>query len=580
MDTVIHWNGDREGTSGRRVWCMISIQVFLHPLRRLFVGLMFVVALSAAAAAAQVTTQATTPPLAKLNPALRTLFVIGDSTAARGRPPIQGWGEPFLAFFDPSKINAVNASRGGRSSRTFITDGTFSKVLDQLKPGDIVLIQFGHNDVFPLNDKVARGSLHGLGENIVEIDNVATKKHEVVHTFGWYLRRMVTDIRTKEATPILLTLTVRDRFNADGTIERLPDPKVDLADTNRFTAPPMWSVWTEQVAASQFVPLLDVHNKIADRDDQQGRAVAETYYYSPRDPTHRNAKGAAADAQDTLSCLRALEGSAFDDYLSDAGRAVPVADSKYVEQNQDPLAVAGTHRPFEIMGNLNIEQDSPQTPRTGKYLIVLAGDSTVTYNNGWAAGFKTHVDPQVQVINLSHGGRTTATFRSDGRWTQTLALKPDYVLIQFGHNDEGFMSLATYSANLARFVDEARAAGIKPILVTPVSRRYWQDDNKIHSELGPSANAMKKVAADKNVPLLDLHEAAIELYEKAGKAVTDTWSISKPNPAIRRGSTQPTTLPDEVLDKTHFNADGSKAIGAVVADRLKKLVPQLAPYID
>ncbi len=482
----------------------------------------------------------------------------------------------------------MNAARGGRSSRTFITDGTFGKMLDQVKPGDIVLIQFGHNDVFPINDNVARGTLHGVGENTVEIDNVATKKHEVVHTFGWYMRRMVIDIRTRGGTPILLTLTVRDRFNPDGTIERLPDPNVDLSDTNRFTAPPMWSVWTEQVARSQFVPLLDVHNKIADRDDQQGKAVADTYYNTPRDPTHRNEKGAEADARDTLSCLRALEGSSFDDYLSDTGKAIPPADPKYVARNEDPLAMPGTRRPCVIMGNQDNEQDSPNTARTGKMLIVLAGDSTVTYGAGWAAGFKTHVDPDVQVINLSRGGRTTATFRSDGRWDQMLALKPDYVLIQFGHNDEGFMPVETYSANLARFVDEARAAGVKPILVTPVSRRYWQADNKIHSELGPFADAMKKVAADKNVPLLDLHSAAIELYEKAGKDVTDTWALSKLATPPRRTATAPASLPatspsmmpDEVLDKTHFNAHGSMAIGAVVAAKLKALVPDLAPFID
>ena len=242
--------------------------------------------------------------------------------------------------------------------------------------------------------------------------------------------------------------------------------------------------------------------------------------------------------------------------------------------------MAGTRRPFEIMGNLNVEQDSPTTPRTGKYLIVLAGDSTVTYSAGWAAGFKTHVDPEVQVINLSHGGRTTATFRSDGRWAQMLALKPDYVLIQFGHNDEGFMSLATYSANLSRFVDEARAAGVKPILITPVSRRYWQADNKIHSELGPSTDAMKKVASDKNVPLLDLHAAAIALYLQAGKEVTDTWALSKLSSPVRRPATNPVAMPDEVLDKTHFNAEGSKAVGAVVARELKKLVPELGAYID
>jgi lysophospholipase L1-like esterase len=124
---------------------------------------------SSSAVSAQVKTQPssvpskpTIPSVVQLNPAIHTLFIIGDSTAAKNRPPIQGWGEPFLNYFDPSKINVVNAARGGRSSRTFITDGSFAKVLDQVKPGDIVLIQFGHNDVFPLNDNVARGTLHGM----------------------------------------------------------------------------------------------------------------------------------------------------------------------------------------------------------------------------------------------------------------------------------------------------------------------------------------------------------------------------------------------------------------------------------
>ena len=182
--------------------------------RQRVVGMLVVLVLGLVAtdlsALAQVTTAPSSPKstpttqsAARLNPSLPTLFVIGDSTAAKGRPPIQGWGEPFLGYFDSSRINVVNAAHGGRSSRTFITDGTFGKMLDQVKPGDIVLIQFGHNDVFPINDNVARGTLHGVGENTVEIDNVATKKHEVVHTFGWYMRRMVVDIRTKGGTPIL-----------------------------------------------------------------------------------------------------------------------------------------------------------------------------------------------------------------------------------------------------------------------------------------------------------------------------------------------------------------------------------------
>jgi lysophospholipase L1-like esterase len=159
-----------------------------------------------------------------------------------------------------------------------------------------------------------------------------------------------------------------------------------------------------------------------------------------------------------------------------------------------------------------------------------------------------------------------------------LDLKPDYVLIQFGHNDEGVMTTEVYGANLSRYVDEARAAGIKPILATPISRRYWRDDGRIHSELGPFVEAMKQVAAAKQVPLMDLHARAIDFYERVGQKVTDTWSFTKPNPALARGG-DPATLPATVLDYTHFNPEGSRAVGFFVADELRKAVPELAQYI-
>ena len=162
-------------------------------------------------------------------PALQpALFVVGDSTAAKNtRTPetIQGWGAPFLTYFEPSKINVVNAALGGRSARTYITEGRLDQLVAKLKPGDTVLVQFGHNDAYDINGSTGRGSLHGTGEESEEIENRITRKHEVVHTFGWYLRKFVNDIRAKGANPIILTLTIRDRWNTDGTIECLAVPK-------------------------------------------------------------------------------------------------------------------------------------------------------------------------------------------------------------------------------------------------------------------------------------------------------------------------------------------------------------------
>ena len=263
---------------------------------------------------------------------LPALYVIGDSTAANHTrtPTIQGWGTPFLDYFDPAKITAVNAARGGRSTRTFITEGSLDVLVAKLKPRDFVLVQFGHNDVFALNDTNARGTLHGLGDETEELDNVATKKHEVVRTFGWYLRKMIADIRAKGAEPIVLTLTLRFRYNPDGSLERNPDPKLDLSNANRFTAPSIFSVWSTEVALAARAPLLDVHNLIADRYEKEGKDVVATYFNSPRDPTHRNPLGAAVDAELTLAALKTLKGPTFDTFLSTKGRAVPPAAAKYV----------------------------------------------------------------------------------------------------------------------------------------------------------------------------------------------------------------------------------------------------------
>src|SRR3954449_6283558 len=75
-----------------------------------------------------------------------SIFIAGDSTAANGMPGAIGWGKPFGGLFDASKANVVNSARGGRSSRTFVTEGLWDRLIADVKTGDYVLIQFGHND--------------------------------------------------------------------------------------------------------------------------------------------------------------------------------------------------------------------------------------------------------------------------------------------------------------------------------------------------------------------------------------------------------------------------------------------------
>jgi pectinesterase len=205
-----------------------------------------------------------------------------------------------------------------------------------------------------------------------------------------------------------------------------------------------------------------------------------------------------------------------------------------------------------------------------KVRIVLAGDSTVTDKVGWGKGFEASLKPEAECINLSAGGRSSKSFINEGHWKKCLALKPDYVLIQFGHNDQPGKGperetdpKTTYRQYMTQYVEEARAAGIKPVLVTSLSRRRWGPDGKIHSTLTPYVDVVKEIAAEKHVPLIDLHARSIELYEKLGKEGCDALS-----PRTEKG-----------IDNTHLNAKGSQVIGQLVAAELKKAVPALAPWI-
>ena len=227
------------------------------------------------------------PATNRLDPALPTLWIAGDSTAARGRgAPQQGWGAPFADYFDPAKINIANRARGGRSSRTFVSEGLWDQLLAGVKKGDTVLIQFGHNDGGPINSGPARGSLPGLGEETQDIESIVSKRAETVHTYGWYLRKMVADVKAKGASPIVLSLTLRNIWK-DGKIER---------GSGRF------SPWSYEVAKTAAVPFVDLMNTQGDAFDALGETAVKALYQ--QDHTHFNADGANRHAQTVLALLK------------------------------------------------------------------------------------------------------------------------------------------------------------------------------------------------------------------------------------------------------------------------------------
>jgi lysophospholipase L1-like esterase len=265
----------------------------------------FGLALLALGGAATALAAAKTPP---------TIFIASDSTAAKytGTNGQQGWGEFLGNFFDDKKLRVVNAALGGRSSRTFVSEGHWDQMLPDVRAGDFVIIQFGHNDSGALNQEPpgstrplrARGTIPGIGAQSEEIDNVITGKHETVYSFGWYLRKMIADTREKGATPILLTLTETNNWK-DGQIG-CP------SDTYRL--------WTWQTALAEKVAFVDLSRIIADRYQREGAEKVKAQFGS--DTTHTNATGAETNAADVTAGLRSLRGLKFNSMLSARGKKI------------------------------------------------------------------------------------------------------------------------------------------------------------------------------------------------------------------------------------------------------------------
>lgn len=214
------------------------------------------------------------------------------------------------------------------------------------------------------------------------------------------------------------------------------------------------------------------------------------------------------------------------------------------------------------------------TNASSKIKIVLVGDSTVNDQGGWGYGFKQFVTPDVVVVNTAANGRSSKSFIDEGRWTKALAQKGDYYFIQFGHNDEPGKGpqretdpATTYPQNLAKYVDDVRGAGGKPVLVTSLTRRVFDknEPGKLKANLMPYVEAAKKVAAEKNVPVIDLHSSSVALCEKIGPEETEKF-----NPAGKEPGKP---------DTTHLKGDARVTFAKLVVDELKTKVPELAPHL-
>lgn len=215
--------------------------------------------------------------------------------------------------------------------------------------------------------------------------------------------------------------------------------------------------------------------------------------------------------------------------------------------------------------------------------IWIIGDSTVEDNKppfrGWGWALPEYVKEGVQVKNHGLSGRSTKSFWDEGLFKPVEeGMQPgDLLLIQFGHNDEKDDEErhtdpdSTYPENLWRYCTIAQEHGTQPVLLTPVARRFFSEPGSLMYTHGEYPQAVRKLAAEKSVPLCDLKKDSRELYLKLGPDKTAELFV-------RLAPGENPDFPDGHDDKTHFNATGAKAIAGLVAEEMRQ-IPVCANFL-
>ena len=229
-------------------------------------------------------------------------YIIGDSTVRNGdgsgKNQQWGWGSFMADHFDTGRIRLRNDAIGGRSSRTFITEGRWEKITGELKKGDYVIMQFGHNDSGPLDDTArARGTIKGTGDESKEIYNPITKKQETVYSYGAYLRKYIRETKAKNAIPIVCS----------------PIPRNDWKDGKVIRSTESYQKWAREVAAQEGAFFIDLNELVSAAYERMGAEKVKQFF--PADHTHTNIDGAKLNAQIVAKELKRIKPGKLKKYM-------------------------------------------------------------------------------------------------------------------------------------------------------------------------------------------------------------------------------------------------------------------------
>jgi len=227
-----------------------------------------------------------------------TLYIIGDSTVRNTNRPQCGWGEMIGVHFDSAKLNISNQAMAGRSTRTFIKEGRWDKVINSIQKGDYLIMQFGHNEGSKPDTSKAgyRGVLKGIGEETVAL-TWANGTEEIVHTYGYYLRKFVREAKAKGATVIICSMIPRNDWK---------NGKVLRADQN-------YGKWAAEVAQQEGAFFIDLNSITAEKYEAMGKEKVNTFF--PNEHTHTNVEGATINAASVVDGLKKITDCSLNIFL-------------------------------------------------------------------------------------------------------------------------------------------------------------------------------------------------------------------------------------------------------------------------
>lgn len=236
--------------------------------------------------------------------------------------------------------------------------------------------------------------------------------------------------------------------------------------------------------------------------------------------------------------------------------------------------------------------------------IILVGDSTMTDKSGYGLGFCARFRPEVTCINASRGGRSSKSYRVEGLWDAVMAQLADrsvyaktYVWIGFGHNDGSWRPErrthleSEFPVNMRQYARDIRAAGAVPVMVTPLTQR-WFRDGVLKDDLRPWAAAIKVVAKDGGYALVDVYGATRDATETMGlvtanqlagqpipQNVLDTQGSGTSVAAIFSDASQGSSAVQQAFDYTHLGPYGSEVMGRLIVDAWAAQDAQIKAYV-